>query len=223
MLILIGVPGIFRIPQQRQYLAFELLVGRCGVDQRHTLAAVHQIPRFLIFERRIGSQLEQHVAVMVGDMGQRRYHRHLFLLGEANHRSESLFVDRADNQVRFAERLVPLDDLADAGRIAGRVVEMDVHRDALPDLNAVNPQQETLVELQVVAVGLAARSNGQQQRHIERLAAAQGPEFDRNGLRFRSDHAVPVQAVGNFRRHGAVQLRDFDHRSALRSRVSARR
>ena len=53
---------------------------------------------------------------------------------------------------------------------------------------------------------------------MERFAAAQGAEFDGNDLSFRGGHAVPEQAVGNFRRHGAVRLRDFDHRPGFEVR-----
>ena len=68
--------------------------------------------------------------------------------------------------------------IRDSIHIAGRVVKREVYRVAVFRPHAVQPQQEALVEFEVVAVGLVADGHRQHQCHLERCAAAQGAEFD---------------------------------------------
>ena len=218
MLVFIGIAAVLRIAQQREHLALELLVGRLGADQRHALVAVHQIARLLVLARRVGRELEQHVAVHPLDIGQRRHHGNLFLLGEADHRIQPLLVDGADDQVGFPEG-VAFDDFADARRVAGRVVEVHVHRTSVFELHAVQPQQKTLIELQVVAVRLAARGEGQQQRHVERVAGPERPEVDLHDLLPGLRHAVlPLEAVGALRNLSGLGRGNLDHGPGLEVR-----
>jgi len=175
--IFIGMLLIVRIAEQRQYLLLELLVRTFGVDQRYLPVPVHQFGGLLPFVRRVGRHLEQHVAVHARNVGQRRNDGHVVLLGEPDDRIQPLLVDRTDNQVGIAEG-VALGDFADFLRIAGRVVQADVHRIAGFGLHAVQSEQESLIELQIVGIGVAVDGDRQHQGDVERRTAAQCAEFD---------------------------------------------
>ena len=174
--IFIGMLLIVRIAEQRQYLLLELLVRTFGVDQRYLPVPVHQFGGLFPFVRRVGRHLEQHVAVHARDVGQRRNDGHVVLLGEPDDRIQPLLVDRTDDQVGIAEG-VALGDFADFLRIAGRVIQTDVHRIAVFGLHAVQSEQESLIKLQIAGIG-GAGVHRQQQGDIERRTAPQCAEFD---------------------------------------------
>ncbi len=143
-----------------------------------------------------GGQLEQHVARRVLDVRERRDDRYLPLLGQPEDGLQLLLVDRADDQVGFADGR-QIDDLADAVGVALRVVERDIDR-ASEALHAVETQQETLVELEVVGIRrTVADRDRQQQRDAQRLSGAQRPELDRPVLSAAGRSADPSAAAAS--------------------------
>ena len=175
--ISIGILPVVGIAQQGEDLGFEVLVRAVAVNQRHLFVPVHQVGDLVPFVRRVGCHLEQGVAVHPRDAGQRRDDGDVVLLGIEDDGMEPLLVYGADDQPGAGEG-VAFDEFADRIHIAGRVVKREVYRVAVFRPHAVQPQQEALVEFEVVAVGLVADGHRQHQCHLERCAAAQGAEFD---------------------------------------------
>ncbi len=111
-------------------------------------------------------------------MSQGRYHRNPFLLGEPHYRVDAFFVNRPDDQVGFSE-FVGFHDFFDLLRIAARVEKRQVDRPTVPQLYAVQPQEEPLVEFDVIVVYRAVFfDQRQQQGDVQGLGRVQGAEFD---------------------------------------------
>ena len=180
---------VLPVADERAYLGLELPVRPVRIDQRDLLAAVGQIGRLVVLALGRGGHLEQHVAVDARDVGQRRDHGNASQLGEADDGLQRLFVDGPHDEIGVAERLVLLDDPAHRLRIALRVEQVHMHRVARA-LHAVQSEQKTLIEFEVVGIGDAVYRQRQHQRHAQRLAASERPEIDFQPRRIARPHGI---------------------------------
>ncbi len=150
-------------------------------------------------------------------MGQRRDDGNLLLLGEPDDRLQSLLVDGTYDQIGASES-VGVDDFGDLLAVAPGVEKGELDGITVAELDAVESQQESLVEFEVAFVDAAALDGeGQQQGDAERLGAAQGAEFELPDL-FGSFETDGVELLGcNVEREFVVVrlARDLDHGAGL--------
>ena len=203
------------VAQQREHLLLELLVGAARVNERHAAVAVEQFGHLVVLERRVGRHLEEGVAVERLDVGQRRDHRDVVLLGVADHGIELILVDRAHDE-SVAGEVGRGDDAVDGGRVAARIIEGELDRVSVTLLHLLEPQQEALVEFEVVAVGATLDRDGEHQGDIERLGAAQGAERDLGKLPCGGRVGVRnAQRIDGRGRGCRLVARNLEHRSGL--------